>query len=107
MSNSVVIKIQSSKRTATIVFDYEKYAYDGSWQISGDSAITHVFDQEVKRPKVLYLPYTAAIDEKKGFQHLLASARLVAGRFDNTGVLISGKVIYPSSDGSGDTEVDY
>jgi hypothetical protein len=105
--HTVVIKISSFKRNATIVFEYEKYAYEGSWKISGDAAIAQVLDQEMKRTKMLYLPYTASVDEKKGFQHLLASARVVSARFDNAGVSVSGKVIYPSSDGGDDVEVNY
>ena len=104
---TVVIKISSFKRNATSVFEYEKYAYEGSWKISGDAAIAQVLDQEMKRTKMLYLPYTASVDEKKGFQHLLASARVVSARFDNASVSVSGKVIYPSSDGGDDVEVNY
>jgi hypothetical protein len=100
MSKSVVVKIQAPKRVATVVFSCEKYAYDGSWEISGDSAITYLFDQEMKRPKVLYLPYSIDIDEKKGFPHLLSTARVVASRFDGASVSVSGEVVYPASDGS-------
>ena len=51
--HKVSITIRSPKRSGTIVFSYEQYAYDGSWEISGDSAIIYLFDQEVKRTKTL------------------------------------------------------
>ncbi len=105
--HKVSITIRSPKRSGTIVFSYEQYAYDGSWEISGDSAIIYLFDQEVKRTKTLYLPYASTVDEKKGFQHLLSSARAVSSRMDGTAVSVSGDVIYPSADGSGDNRITY
>jgi hypothetical protein len=32
---------------------------------------------------------------------------VVSARFDNAGVSVSGKVVYPSSDGADDVEVNY